>query len=119
MRVLIVEANEALGQLWSRYLCREGFSAKWVDSSDIALTTLSVEEFSVLIVNSNLPKNSALVVSDYAAYRWPDTQVIFVTGSSFFSDGSIFQHSPNARAFVPPTTTPDDLAAMVSFFAVH
>ena len=59
MRVLNVEAKKALGQLWSRYLCREGCAARWAQSFDTALDTLSVEDFSVLVLISKLPNNSA------------------------------------------------------------
>ena len=44
-------------------------------------------------------------------------KVVFVTNSSFFSDGSIFQHASNAAAFVKSSTPPEDLTAMVTHYA--
>jgi len=66
-----------------------------------------------------LENGSALAVADYANYRQPDARVIFVTNTSFFSDGSIFAHSANARAFVPSGTPPEDLAAMVEHYGTE
>ncbi|MEJ1993141.1 MAG: hypothetical protein P8X50_16030, partial [Maritimibacter sp.] len=47
----------------------------------------------------------------------PDTRVIFVTSSTFFSDGSIFAMSPNACAFLSAHTPPEDLAAVIEYHA--
>ena len=57
----------------------------------------------------------ATTIVDY--YRCPEARVIFVTNTTFFSDGSIFAHSPNACAYVPAATRPEDLAAMVDYYA--
>ncbi|EPX77261.1 hypothetical protein thalar_02983 [Litoreibacter arenae DSM 19593] len=43
--------------------------------------------------------------------------MVFVTSSSFFSDGSIFRYMPNACAMVPSSTLPADLAAVVEYHA--
>ena len=63
-------------------------------------------------------QGSALAVADFASYRRPDARVLFVTNTSFFSDGSILSHSPNACAYVQSETPPEDLAAMVEHYAV-
>ena len=39
-----------------------------------------------------------------------------ITNTSFFSDGSIFRHIPNACAFLPSATPPADLAAVVGHY---
>ena len=61
--------------------------------------------------------SSAIALADFASYRRPDAKVIFVSSSSFFSDGSIFQLSGNAHAFLPSSTPPEDLAAVVEHHA--
>ena len=58
-----------------------------------------------------LDHGSALAVADFASYRRPDCRVIFVTNTSFFSDGSIFRHCANACAYLQSQTEPADLAA--------
>ena len=52
-------------------------------------------------------------------YRQPDAQVIFVTNTSFFSDGSIFQLFSHACAYVQSEMAPDDLAAIIEHYAAN
>lgn len=115
MNVLIVENTPDLGALWQRHLAAQGMEVRLTASADEALTVLRSTSPSVIIVNLDLPGSGAVAVADYAAYRRPDSRVIFVTANSFFSDGSIFAISPNACAFLPTQTPPEDLAALVEF----
>ena len=79
-------------------------------------TALRIWDADVLILNILLAEGSALAVADYASYRLPEAQIIFVTNTSFFSDGPIFSFAPNACAFVQTATPPEDLAAMVEHY---
>ena len=116
MEVLIVEANPELGALWAKHLRRGDVNVMHVTSQLDAVDYMSVNTPDVLILNLILEGGSAFAVADYASYRHPDARVIFVTNTSFFSDGSIFQHIPNACAFVRSSTPPEDLAAMVEHY---
>ncbi len=80
--------------------------------------SLSADNYEIIVLDLVLVNGSALAVADFASYRRPDARVIFVTNTSFFSDGSIFAHSPNACAYVQSETPPEDLAAMVEHYAV-
>jgi DNA-binding NtrC family response regulator len=113
MRVLIVESDPGIGWLWKRHLERCGAAVSLAQNQDEAVSRLAEEPFAVLIVDLILADGSAAAVADYASYRQPDAKVIFVTNSTFFSDGSIFQHFANACAFLPLGTRPEDLAAVV------
>ena len=84
-----------------------------------AIAHLANCDTDILIMDLVLQEGSALAVADYASYRQPDAQVIFVTNTSFFSDGSIFSHAQNACAFVQSATPPEDLAAMVEHYGSH
>ena len=117
MNILIVENQSALANLWKRHLERLGATVHIATDQDTAIDCLSGQSFNVIILDLVLPGGSALAVSDFANYRQPDARVIFVTNTSFFSDGSIFQHCANACAFLPSATPPDDLAAMVEHYA--
>lgn len=79
--------------------------------------SLSADAYDIIVLDLVLDNGSALAVADFASYRRPDARVIFVTNTSFFSDGSIFAHSPNACAYVQSETPPEDLAAMVEHYA--
>ena len=113
MRVLIVESENGLALVWSRHLERLGMTVKHARTQSAALERLRIWKADVIILNLMLTDGSALAVADYASYRLPDARVVFVTNTSFFSDGSIFSFAPNACAFVQSATPPEDLAAIV------
>ncbi|SHJ94889.1 Response regulator receiver domain-containing protein [Ruegeria lacuscaerulensis ITI-1157] len=117
MKVLIVESNPELGRVWQRHLERQGAEVTLADSQEAAILALYGTPFEVIILDLVLESGSALAVADFASYRRPDARVIFVTNTTFFSDGSIFAHSSNACAYVQSNTPPEDLAAMVEHYA--
>lgn len=116
MRVLIVESNRDLGAIWKRHIERRGVSVTLVSGQVEAVEFLQNNTATVIIMDLVLDQGSAFAVADYAAYRRPESKVIFVTSASFFSDGSIFRHIPNACAFMPSNSEPGDLAAVVDFY---
>jgi DNA-binding NtrC family response regulator len=117
MNVLIVQGNEDLGNLWQRHLERQGMSVSRAADQKSAIAFLSENTVQVIVLDLVLKSGAALAVADYANYRQPETRVIFVTNTTFFSDGSIFAHAANACAFLPSTTPPEDLAAMIEHHA--
>ena len=117
MNVLIVESRAELANLWKRHLERQGADVAVAGNQDAAILALYGCEFEIIVLDLILEKGSALAVADFASYRRPKARVIFVTNTSFFSDGSIFAHSSNACAYVQSETPPEDLAAMVEHYA--
>lgn len=117
MNVLIVESKPELGKLWQRHLERMEADVTLVHTQEAAIFALCGKDFQIIVLDLVLDQGSALAVADFASYRRPDARVIFVTNTSFFSDGSIFAHSSNACAYVQSETPPEDLAAMVEHYA--
>ena len=117
MRVLIIESNSDLGGLWQRHLERLGAEVELVSDEPAAVRALRLRDFEIIVLDLVIEEGAALAISDFASYRRPNARVIFVTNTSFFSDGSIFCHSANACAFVQSGTPPDDIAAMVEHYA--
>jgi DNA-binding response OmpR family regulator len=116
MHVLIVESLKPLADVWRNHLERQGISVITARTGDEACRHITVTKFDVIILDLVLAEGSAIAVADFARFRGPKTSVIFVTDTSFFSDGSIFALIPNARAFVRSGTRPEDLAAMVEHY---
>ncbi len=116
MHILIVQENHELGRIWAAHLEREGHTTDLVHSQANAIGVLQRREWKVIVLDVLLQDGSAFAVSDYASYRWPDARVVFVTSSTFFSDGSIFRHASNACAFLREDTNPDDLAMVVTHY---
>lgn len=114
MNVLIVESSPNLGQLWKSHVERLGAeSVSLACSHGAAIKEIMRHDWDVIVLNLVLDDGGAMAVSDYASYRQPEAKVIIVNSSSFFSDGSIFNHFANARACLPTSTRPEDLAATV------
>lgn len=116
MRVLIVQSNAALSNIWGRHLQRLGASVDAVETGTDALQTLQIQTYDVIVIDLMLREGSGLTVADYANFNMPRANVVFVTDTSFFSDGSIFVHSANARAFIETRTPPADLAEIVHHY---
>jgi CheY-like chemotaxis protein len=116
MRVLIVQSKTELGKLWARHLERLKATVTVVETGDEALVLLQNQVFDVICLDLVLREGSALTVADFANFNQPRANVVFVTDTTFFSDGSIFSHSANARAFVETDTPPSDLAAIVHHY---
>ena len=119
MKVMIVESNPELALLWAGHLERSGADVLAVGNEADAVKAVQARRVDVIVLNLVLDKGSAFAVADFASYRQPDARVIFVTDTSFFSDGSIFNHASNACAFLPAGTPPEDLAAMVAHYGGH
>ncbi len=116
MRVLIVQSNPDLSAIWGRHLERLGATVQCVETGEDALNTLQTGMFDVIVLDLVLREGSALTVADFANFHLPRANVVFVTDTTFFSDGSIFAHSANARAFIETTTPPSDLAEIVHYY---
>lgn len=116
MDVLIVETNANLAGVWARSLERSGGTIRVAESEDVAVRALEVQAFDIIVLNLNLQEGSAIAVADFAGFRRPDAKVVFVTSSTFFSDGSIFNHCSNACAYLKDNTPPEDLAAIVEHY---
>ncbi|KPN63920.1 Response regulator receiver domain-containing protein [Aliiroseovarius crassostreae] len=119
MRVLIVETNQDLAGVWSRSLERQGVDVIRAHDEDAAIRVLDQTRVDVIVMNVHLKDGNALALADYAEFRTPHTRVIFVTNSSFFSDGSIFNLARNAHAFIADQTPVEDLTALVEFHGAH
>lgn len=116
MRVLIVQSNEALCGVWARHLDRLGVTVTSASNGSDAVALVEEQTFDCIVLDLVLGEGSALTVADVAYFRQPGANVVFVTDTTFFSDGSIFSHSANARAFVEKSTPPNDLAAIVQHY---
>lgn len=115
MRILIVAPSSALGALWARHLERAGGAVSVRGSADAALSALRESDHELVILSLGIGEARALELADYAGYRHPETKLILVSRSRFFSDGSIFAHVGNACACLPHDTAPEDLAAIARY----
>jgi DNA-binding response OmpR family regulator len=120
MHVLIVQPSSELATLWQGHLERQGATVDVAHTQEQAIHVLqTAAEINVVVLDLVLETGSAFAVAEMASYRQPKAWVIFVTSTTFFSDGSIFRHIPNACAFIRAETPPDDLVAIVEHYGVN
>ncbi|MEJ8562713.1 response regulator [Yoonia sp. GPGPB17] len=118
MRALIVHRDSELGNRWRRHLSRLEVDVTLVNNAASALDVIEDISFDVIVLDLVMAEGSAFAVADLARFRQPDANVVFVTDTSFFSDGSIFSHAANARALIRTATPPKDLAAIVHHYGI-
>lgn len=113
--ILIVASNPELSSLWARHLERQNHVVHVVTSQEEAVAYLCDHQPDVLVLDVMLEDGSSVATADFASYRRPHTRIVFVTRSTFFADGSLFQHIPNTAAIIPERTNPTDLAEIVAY----
>ena len=116
MRILLVQHNQDLSNLWSSFLRHHGVEVVQTATQSESINLLRFEAFDALVLDLVLPDGGAIAISDFATYRYPDVPIIAVTSTNFFSDGSIFELIPNARSFMRTPLRPDDLAAVLEHY---
>lgn len=116
MHTLVVQENEGLGRIWCRFLSRRGLQAELCCSVDDGLARLRARTADVLVFDPAI-SGGALALADYATYRNPEVKILAVTGSTFFSDDTIYTLIPNARGVLHPPVRPEDLAAYLEHFS--
>lgn len=116
MKILIVESDTDLGQLWCNHMVRQGHEVWLAEDQHSAATALEQGDFNIIVLDVILARGSAFAVADLAVLRQPDIQIVFVTSTSFFSDGSIFNLNAKARAFLQADIPPEDPTAMLEHF---
>lgn len=116
MHVLIVQENRELGRLWQAHLERCGCHVNLACDQEAAIHLLQNADVDIIVLDLVLSEGSAFAVADFSAYRQPKAKVIFVSDTTFFSDGSIFIHIPNACAMMPSKSSVEDLSAVVEHY---
>ena len=78
-RILIIEDDEAMGDMLDFGLSRRGFASRSVTSGQAGLKTLAEEQPDVLLTDINLPDINGIEVCREAAEKWPDVPTVMMT----------------------------------------
>ena len=119
MRVLIVEHNRDLADIWARFLARQGVNCTLAGCAVEAVAALRDAPFDALLLDMELEGGEALEVADFATYRNPDVPIIAVTARGFFSDAAIFELVPNARGLLRAPLRMEDMAALLEHYGTR
>jgi DNA-binding NtrC family response regulator len=79
-KVLFVDDEEAIRRLFETYLAGEGFSVRGAATLSEALDELDHNPPEVVVVDKNLPDGSGLQVLHACRTKFPDVEVIVLTG---------------------------------------
>jgi DNA-binding NtrC family response regulator len=79
-RVLIVDDEPRLRDMLTRAITEMGFEASAAGSAESALRTLEQNSPDILLLDLNLPGMNGLEMFETIRRRWPQTQVIVLTG---------------------------------------
>lgn len=116
MQILMFETSELRGNHWAEHLRGEGMEVDVTGCPDNAISLLNRRGYDLLVIGLGIDGMGGLDLAHYAAYRQPGANVIFVTSSGRYADGSIFTLASNASALIGGDTRAEDVAAMAEHF---
>lgn len=86
MRVLLVEDDELIGKAVKKALNNSSSMVDWVQDGDMALSTLRLEEYSLVLLDIGLPKISGLEVLQEIRNSKKNVPVIIITARDSIED---------------------------------
>ena len=117
MNVLIVESTGVRAKQWADHLGDLCTLLTAAPTRADAVEALRNVDYDAIVLDLSLAEGTALMIADYAAYRQPWARVIFVTRGAGSEDGWLFENYANARGVTSADVAPQDLAAMVDYYA--
>ena len=109
-RVLLVEDNAAVRQTFERLLTRLGYQVTTAGSAEEAEGLALIRPFPLLLTDMMLPGLSGADLAERLRQRWPDLQVILMSG--YTDDDEIRRHA--ARGSLRFLQKPVDLEALAN-----
>ena len=85
-RVLIVDDNAPIREVYAKALRRVGFHCELAESADDADRALQQEEFALMLLDVNMPGKSGLTLLPELNERHPDMAIVMVTGEDELSN---------------------------------
>lgn len=86
IKVFVVDDEEEFVQALVERLQLRGFAARGLTSGQEALETMARESFDVAIIDVRMPGQGGLEVVSDIKRRWPERQVILLTGHGSADD---------------------------------
>lgn len=96
MRVLLLEDDPALRFALAQALEDAGHNVHAAASILGAVEILEQEIPDLLLLDLMIGSEASIQIADLAAYRAPNAEVVYLTGSNRFPSGELFELSTNA-----------------------
>ncbi len=112
MKVLVVEDDAALRELWLDVFARAGHHADGSANARRAREILLTRSYDVVVLDLHLGNESGLSVALLATYVNPDCRVVIITGSSLFAKGELFEMAPSVTTVLRKPVPINELLAV-------
>ena len=80
LQVLVIDDDAVVGRSFDRVLSEKGYDVSTVLSGEEALETMEDNNFDVVMLDLRMPGLDGMEVLKTIKQRWPDSEVIVVTG---------------------------------------
>ncbi len=115
--VLLLEDDEGLRFTFAMALKDMGYNVISAANCDDAIDAISDTAPNVIILDLKIGSGTSLNVADYAEMKYPNTPVVYVTGSGMFPRGELFSYNDNTRWVLRKPVNLIDLVSMVDHVA--
>lgn len=95
MQILVLEDDASLRFALKQILQEAGHTAHEAGDIETACDILDTVQPDVLLMDLMIGHLQSTTVADLAAYRFPDADVVYLTGTDKFPRGELFDMSPN------------------------
>jgi CheY-like chemotaxis protein len=79
--VLIVDDEEAIRQLLSRWLAGWGYQSKQAGSANEAIEMMTAEPAGIILCDVMMPVHDGIWLAEQIRTRWPETAVVMASGA--------------------------------------
>lgn len=116
MRVLILEDDRILAEVFKDALEAEGHAVMLAHENEQAFNCLRDGDFDILIFDLLIDGETSIPVLDYANFVQPKAEIILVTGSGLFPRGELHYSISDVSYRIQKPVKLDDLIHVVAHF---
>jgi len=117
MKILLIDDEPVVCSSCERVLEEEGYVVEAVLKGTEGISRMDSKEFDIVITDLKMPEISGMEVLGYVKEKYPDTQVIIMTGYSTVSN-AVESIKKGAFDYIPKPFDPDELLSVVRGAAI-
>ena len=112
LKVLLLDDEPIVGKRLKPALAKMGCEVEVFESSELALSRLSREEFQIVVTDIRMDDIDGMQVLEFVQDSWPDSKVIMITGYAMMSLAREAMEK-GAFDFIAKPFKPDDLRQVI------
>ncbi|WP_299736134.1 response regulator [uncultured Roseobacter sp.] len=115
MDILILEDDLPLLLAFAQALESDNHNVHAVSDIETAADIVSSCKLDILLLDLMIGNDSSLQIAELAGYAAPDAEVVYVTGSTKFANGELFQMYQNTSWVMRKPVDFRDLKALINY----